>query len=426
MIGFQIFEFTATFLEALTGIWFNGKVLSHRLVDRKSLVYSAAAVAVSIWMLNQYQLFSVMISMAAVCGVVIGAVMLYRIPVLDSLVVTAFYLVMIYVIDFFSISVFGILFQDEQYARFVISEFSKERMCFITLSKILLIVTCRFCVRKGLSEVSLPIRKMWMGIVLSIFFLYYLMKNTFDAVNVHMLWRWSLFLVLILLSIYSLIQYAVYLREKTWLYAVSEQNQRQLEAYDRLIQDYQKRQIFYHDLKNQYLVIGAYLKNQEYEKAEVYMEELKHFSEAFLCRQRTGIQAVDILLDYKINEAKDLNIYVDVETDAVQWNVKDQDAVALLGNAFDNAIEACKGMRQGVRWIRVIIRQIENMTLIKISNSYENQPKQRERVFLSSKSNPQAHGVGIRSMEWVMESYEGQMKIEYEKGEFSMTMLFFG
>lgn len=425
MIGLQFVELTATFIEVFLGIWINANMLSEISISKKRTAFAAILVALVAWILNQYQLFSVFISVLGIAGIVMGAYVIYKVNLLDSFVLTIFYMILIYIIDFFSISVFGMVFQEEQFAKIVASAFSVERVCFIALSKTLLVSISYVFVKKWLSRIGLPVRKIWIGVVLSFFFLYHLVKSTLWAVDTEILWSWGLFLVVVLLSIYSAVQYIDYLHEKNQLNMAIERYTMQLETYDKLIQTYQENQIFYHDLKNQYLVIENYLKNQEYDKAEAYMKELKMTKFEDLYKQRTGNRAVDILLDYKLKEAELHQIHVDAVVDVIDLKLTDQELTALLGNALDNAIEACRKMENETKWIRITIQKIQEMTLIKVSNSYGKQPLERSGLFVSLKNNPQIHGLGIKSMRMIVEKYDGKMKTNYSNGEFSVVISFF-
>lgn len=425
MIILQVIEFMATFIEAFVGIWIIANMLSEKPINKKKTMLFTLIFTFIAWIFNQYSLFSVFISIYGIVGIMMGACMIYKVNPLDSLVLSIFYMVLIYIIDFFSISVFGLIFKEEQFAKIVASAFSKERVCFLALSKTLLITISYIFVKKWLSKIDLPVRKMWVGVVLSLFFLYSLVKNTFLAVDQEILWSWGTFLAVVLLGIYSVVQYINYLREKSEVDLAMERNRMQLETYDKLIQAYRENQIFYHDLKNQYLVIENYLKNKEYDKAEEYMKELKVIKFDSLYKQRTGNRAVDILLDYKIKEAEAQQIYVNAAIDVIDLKLTDQELTALLGNALDNAIEACKKMEHGVKWIRITIRKVQEMTLIKISNSYEYQPHEKTGIFVSTKNNPQAHGLGIKSMRMIVEKYEGKLKADYSQGEFSLIVSFF-
>ena len=114
------------------------------------------------------------------------------------------------------------------------------------------------------------------------------------------------------------------------------------------------------------------------------------------------------------------------DVDFIHSNISEQDLTTILGNALDNAIEACKQMKQEDKWIDIFIGNHYNRTTIKIVNSYEIEPIKNKGKFISIKSdNSQLHGHGISSMKAITEKNGGIMKIEYMNNAFSIIMSFF-
>ena len=192
-----------------------------------------------------------------------------------------------------------------------------------------------------------------------------------------------------------------------------------------MIKDYQDKQIFYHDLKNQYLVIRNFIHNKEYKEAENYLESLEAPNTITLCEKRTGMLAVDILIACKLKEAKVYQIQVDITADLLNTIIPEQELIAILGNGLDNAIEACQKMKQAPKWIRLYVRSIQEMTMIKIENSYEQQPIMTKGHLLSLKEDSHIHGFGIKSMKAIVEKYDGKMKMDYADGVFTLVISFF-
>ena len=425
MIGMQLVEFAVSFIEAELGILLNVNTLHDGNREKGKNLVASLVLAFVIWVLNQYKLYSVFTSTVGILGIVISSCVIYGVYFIDSLILTLFYMIILYITDFFSITVFGVIFEEEQYAQLVINTLSYERIYFIVLSKILLsIIICVF-MKRCLSNLSISVRKLWIGTIVCIAILQHYCRITFFQTNHIILFSWSLFLIFVLLSLYSFMQYIKYTQEKSQMYLAVERAQFQLEAYEKAVQNYLDKQIFYHDLKNHYIVIDNFLDRGEYDKAKEYMNRLKMSETGAEYRRRTGIQAVDILLDCKIKEAESYEINVSVTADLIHVGMSDQECTALIGNALDNAIEACRSMEHGVKWIRIAISRVQEMTLIKVCNSCEKVPEVRFGEFISGKQNPGLHGLGIKSMKLIVDKYGGKMKTEYSAGEFSVVILFF-
>ena len=425
MIILHIIEFFASFVEIIVGILVNGTTLSRKKVKTIQLVMVSFCGAVFIWISNQYSLFSTFTIILGLFVIAGGSCFLYKHNIVDALVLTAAFLVVLFIADFFSIALFGLVLQNEEFAHNVTTALSFERICFIFLSKIILVIISVCYMVKWVPKVSIPIRKLLVGIVLCVLVLYFCIKNTFNKIEQETFLSWAFFLLFIVLGIYAFTQYMNYILMKHQLAVEMEQYNEQLKSYDRLIHNYQINKEFFHDLKNQYVIIGNYLQNQEYEKARTYMEELSRGVVTDECLCKTGIQDIDILLNYKIKEAKGKNIHVYFNVDVINVQLTNQELAALLGNAIDNAIEACEKVSDSNKWIRINIYKQQEMSVIKIVNSCGQMSDGEFKHLLSHKPNPHTHGIGIRSMQRIVEKYDGKIKFEYSDNAFSVVILFF-
>lgn len=424
MIGLMIIELLAPFVEIYLGIWFNTEILGNGAKKRKiaALAWMGAALC---WIMNQYKLFSIATTIVGVVFIMLASYWICKCRLMDSLVLNVCYMVVLYVVDFLVISTFGLVWSEEKLAQFVISEISIYRICLLFLSKVLLALVLYLVWKKWLRKIELPIRKLWISVVLGILLVFYLGKSTFREIDIDIVLAWVFLLGIIVIAIYAAIQYLRYEREKSQLDFALERNHMQLSVYNQLIKDYQDKQIFYHDLKNQYLVIKNLIQNKEYEHAEQYLEALETANTIHTYEKRTGIPAVDILIACKIKEAETYQVHVDVVAELLKTTVPEQELIAILGNALDNAIEACKKMKHNPKLIRLYVRSIQEMTMIKMENAYEQQPIRKTGHFVSSKEDYQFHGLGVKSMKAIVEKYDGKMKIDYADGIFTLIISFF-
>jgi len=103
-----------------------------------------------------------------------------------------------------------------------------------------------------------------------------------------------------------------------------------------------------------------------------------------------------------------------------QAAMSDSDLCIVLGNAIDNAIEACRKMDNSeMSFISVQGESVKGQWLLKVKNAHNSIPVIRNGNFISSKEG-KFHGLGIRNIEKVVESYGGFLKIEYDDKVFSL------
>ncbi len=100
--------------------------------------------------------------------------------------------------------------------------------------------------------------------------------------------------------------------------------------------------------------------------------------------------------------------------------MRDSHLCILLGNALENAIDACQKMEiNETRRISMEVGSKNGHFLLKFRNTYRNKLSIRDGHYISSKEG-KSHGLGIKNMQKVVESYGGFIKIEYDEKEFTL------
>jgi len=100
--------------------------------------------------------------------------------------------------------------------------------------------------------------------------------------------------------------------------------------------------------------------------------------------------------------------------------MRDSELCILLGNALENAIDACQKMEiNETRRISMEVGSKNGHFLLKFRNTYRNKLNIRDGHCVSSKEG-KSHGLGIKNMQKVVESYGGFIKIEYDEKEFTL------
>lgn len=298
MIGFQVFEWALSFVEAMIGISVNATVFFKKINWKNSCIASSA-VAMVIWGINQFQLFSFTATIAGIIGIAVGSHLVYQIKWTKAFVISSVYLLMIYVTDFFTVSIFAVLLGKEDSAYEIIKKYSFFRISAAIVSKIFLFIVYSWVARKILIKVEFRLWKAWIGVIISSLCIYYLAAITFLQADRSILLIWGLVLFVVFLGGYSFFQYSAYTKKKDELKFVEERNKLLTDNIQNTIQSYRNNQIFYHDLKNHHLVIETYLENQEYEKATEYMKILRTMEQETTPKIWTGIETLDILIECK-------------------------------------------------------------------------------------------------------------------------------
>ena len=96
---------------------------------------------------------------------------------------------------------------------------------------------------------------------------------------------------------------------------------------------------------------------------------------------------------------------------------------ALLGNLFDNALEACLQIPETERWIKFQIKPHENMLLIHMENSFDGIVNQSTKHSFLSRKEMENHGIGLKRVKILVEEVKGLTDIRYEDHTFIVHII---
>lgn len=128
----------------------------------------------------------------------------------------------------------------------------------------------------------------------------------------------------------------------------------------------------------------------------------------------TGNIVVDTLIEEKINRAIEHNIRIKIISDDISDSfINDRDWCSILANLLDNAIEACKKV-EGKRKIDVRIENRSFGIMLYMENSCSELMIGNNGRLITSKKNIGEHGIGLQSINYALEKYEGKIVYEYK------------
>jgi len=103
-----------------------------------------------------------------------------------------------------------------------------------------------------------------------------------------------------------------------------------------------------------------------------------------------------------------------------EFAMSDSDLCILLGNALENAIDACSKMENtDQKFVSVDAETIKGQWLLKVRNSHEGILVIEDGRYVSSKGG-KSHGLGIPNIKRVVEQYEGVVRIDHTENEFTL------
>lgn len=182
-----------------------------------------------------------------------------------------------------------------------------------------------------------------------------------------------------------------------------------------------------HDMRQHLIFLGELLENGDLEAAQDSLVELiGETRKRGRLESRTGNMVVDSIVNHVWKTAVETGIIFHAYMAPLpELSIKDADLCVLLGNAFDNALEASRFVEDGRKEIWVSFQYTKGSLCIQVENIYEGEVKvSLDNKILSSKEES-GHGFGLYSMERITEKYHGRLDIKPGGGLFAVEILIY-
>lgn len=179
-----------------------------------------------------------------------------------------------------------------------------------------------------------------------------------------------------------------------------------------------------HDMKHHMIELSAMAKQDNNEDMIRYLKQMKKFMLNPAEKVSTGNREIDGVMNYMLRRADELLDTVDIDIQIPkQLYSKNFNICAILGNLVDNAIR--EASKSDEKYLSVCVRLQKDVLLIFVENSYSNTILKEGGKFKTSQENVAIHGLGLKSVQQIVESSEGDMKIEYTENRFQVQVLLY-
>ena len=211
------------------------------------------------------------------------------------------------------------------------------------------------------------------------------------------------------------------LREKTKMMEILlDFQKREYEKMDRQIAESRAAR---HDLRHHLSIVDTYLREEKYDELCVYIDEYKSTLPKIGGPPVSENYAVNAILQYYAELARMENIEIRIQVEIPRKSdYVDSDLCIVFGNCLENAIEACRRMKHGSRYIRVNAKIHGGILGIAVDNSFDGIVKMRDGKILSKKRVDE-EGIGLSSIRAIAEKYSGKANFTYDTCEFWASVL---
>jgi hypothetical protein len=203
---------------------------------------------------------------------------------------------------------------------------------------------------------------------------------------------------------------------------INQQLEFQNEHYNTLQSHIAETKQARHDLRHHLSAFKAFIDSGETEKLTAYINEYENSlpddTDITFCEN----YAVNSILRHYIGMTRNVDIHVCAKLHLPEnAGVSDSDLCIVFGNCIENAIEACRKIEDGEKFIKIDAGLTGEMLTITIDNSFNGAVTEINGVFMSQKR--EGKGIGISSVKAVVQKYNGVARFEAKGNVFQASIM---
>lgn len=178
-----------------------------------------------------------------------------------------------------------------------------------------------------------------------------------------------------------------------------------------------------HDLKHQLAAIRAY--GTSGEAQDKYFDEIERSVMIYDSIVKTGNESIDVVLTEKCLYCEENKIRLTYTLNGADFDFMcPTDIYSLFGNALDNAIESVLKTTLDNRVINMRAVSQKGVLQLEIENYCEQMPRFVDGMPVTTKSDKDYHGFGVKSIRFVAEKYKGNVFFGQQGKMFQLRILF--
>ncbi len=197
----------------------------------------------------------------------------------------------------------------------------------------------------------------------------------------------------------------------------------ELKHYQNILEQQKEIYRIMHDMRNRLTAVMGVLHAGEVEEAYKILEDITKETKIGTNVNASGNPAIDAIIDANMSKMHSEHIqYTQGISMPDVCNIKYDDLATIMGNIFDNAIQACKIVPEdSVRFIDLQIKQMKAYLCISMKNSMQ------EEVLCGpndiKESDGLVHGFGLQNINMITQKYDGFVKIIKEEETFTIFIM---
>ena len=208
---------------------------------------------------------------------------------------------------------------------------------------------------------------------------------------------------------------------KAGLHMQKERNVLLIENYQSL-EDYM-RQIsqMKHEMRNHLLAMRILSDDKQYERLATYIDDIQSNYPEHIEPIQCGHHLIQSILGHFKLRAQQANTEINLSISPLPpLSITDADAVSLLMNLLNNALESCEKIQPpDKRWIEILIKCSDPYLYISVKNAMRGAIRHKNGGYVTTKEHAKFHGHGISIVSAIAEKCGGFASFEHSDDSFN-------
>lgn len=190
--------------------------------------------------------------------------------------------------------------------------------------------------------------------------------------------------------------------------------------FDALHQQDEKQKILIHDIRKHLLSIADLNEKGDAEKITAYIKQIIQSSDLQHSVRICDNNLLNTIL-YRIQQqckASGTSFLTDIRSGCADF-LSEYDMTALFSNLLDNAIDATKNIPDSYIELNVTPHSDKKIIITMINSCRKNPFSKNNRLLTTTKKNKLRHGYGIKSIQRVVDKYDGDSRFYFDEGNYT-------
>jgi len=192
--------------------------------------------------------------------------------------------------------------------------------------------------------------------------------------------------------------------------------------YSQLSRHMQETRQARHDLIQHLRIINSFISTGSQDALREYVENYELSLPPNTSRSFSKNYTVNTLVSYYAEEAEHSAIDFTAQLNLPEvLPLNEAEFCSMLGNLLENALLACREVKETAPYIRILAKQDNQRILLTVDNTCQTEPVLKDGQFLSSRH--EGYGLGTASIRTIAQRHHGTASFRYERGMFYASVV---